>query len=668
MSVSNQETQFPYTGNGVTVTFPYNCQLQQAGDLDVYIAGLLVTSGYTINGVGSSSGGSVTFTTAPAAGVSVLLERVVELERTTDYQQNGDFLARVVNPDFDRIWMALQQLSAYFARVLRFPRGEVGINTELPDIATRANNLLGFDSQGNPIAVAPTAQSASALALLLSSSNGASNVGFKSPSALTPSAQTLAQVADREISLANYAGYDPTGATDNAAILQEAIDDAAARGIYTVKVLGIIRVDAPITMRLGVTLDGEAAVGYYAGMFFYASANEVAGPKSRIIAGAVMADRGIIEFDSITSNASGFAIRNLIIDCDKKADYGILMNPATLSERVNRFEDIIVQGAVKNGIYMSNVLVQMWRNVTVSACQGYGVNFPFGVSDSQFESLYIHTCSAGAINIGDGSSNLHFRGGKWEDNYGTGLNCFSSIVSGTQIYLTDISINANNFFGIDNNGAVVFLDGCTVYSHNAAAASCAFSCSAGLIDIQGGTIYSNSVNFRTSGSGVINANGPTLENASVANWQQTGGSLSAYGDKREGLVRLRNPGARRIAVPIAASSSATISFKDALDGFNPTNFDMKAYDLNVTYAQFPGTLNVNDSFIGQAIVGKDGLTTSAGVRTLAAATATGIAAVSAAVAGNDIQITIQTGPTFGASGGNGVAYVTLIDIGHNVYK
>lgn len=165
VSVSNQETQFPYTGNGVTVTFPYNCQVQKAGDLDVYVAGVLVTSGFTINGVGSLSGGSVTFAVAPAAGVSVVIERVVELERTTDYQQNGDFLARVVNPDFDRIWMALQQFGTNLSRVLRFPRSDVNPSTELPAAAQRANKVLGFDSSGNPVVIIPVSGSADEVAI-----------------------------------------------------------------------------------------------------------------------------------------------------------------------------------------------------------------------------------------------------------------------------------------------------------------------------------------------------------------------------------------------------------------------------------------------------------------------------------------------------------------------
>jgi hypothetical protein len=177
VTVSNQQTEFPYTGNGVTVTFAYSCQVQKAGDLQVYVNGEAITSGITKNGIGNLSGGSVTFSTAPASGAAVRLERVVVLERTTDYQQNGDFLARVVNPDFDRLWMALQQFGAGLSRALRFPRSDVNPVTELPPAAVRANKVLGFDSLGNPAAVIPESGSAADLALSLAGPGGVDQIG-----------------------------------------------------------------------------------------------------------------------------------------------------------------------------------------------------------------------------------------------------------------------------------------------------------------------------------------------------------------------------------------------------------------------------------------------------------------------------------------------------------
>jgi len=169
MTVSAQETIFHHVGNGVTTVFAYGCQVLLPNDLYIYVDDIEITSGITKNGIGSLTGGTVTFATAPANGAQIILEREVALERSTDYQQNGDFLARVVNSDFNRIWMALQQVMSGFNRVLRFPKSDIGPDTELPSAASRANRLLSFDASGNPSTVAPDAQSATALSILLQS-------------------------------------------------------------------------------------------------------------------------------------------------------------------------------------------------------------------------------------------------------------------------------------------------------------------------------------------------------------------------------------------------------------------------------------------------------------------------------------------------------------------
>lgn len=122
MTVSVQENSFRYTGNGVTTVFAFSCQVLAEDDLYITVDEEEVTSGFTVAGIGEEGGGTVTFSTAPESGVIVGIDRIVELKRDTDYQQNGDFRSAVVNPDFDRIWMALQQLGT----LLGASRGAAG--------------------------------------------------------------------------------------------------------------------------------------------------------------------------------------------------------------------------------------------------------------------------------------------------------------------------------------------------------------------------------------------------------------------------------------------------------------------------------------------------------------------------------------------------------------
>lgn len=147
MSVPDQETAFFYTANGVTTTFAYGFYLLSDGDLDVYLNGVLQTSGYTVTGIGVQSGGTVVFSLPPANGVKVQLERHVDVKRDTNYVQNGDLRADVLNDDFDRIWMVLQEKRRDTVSSIRYPTAE-NLDGLLPSAATRALNVLGFDETG----------------------------------------------------------------------------------------------------------------------------------------------------------------------------------------------------------------------------------------------------------------------------------------------------------------------------------------------------------------------------------------------------------------------------------------------------------------------------------------------------------------------------------------
>jgi hypothetical protein len=153
MTVDVQTPFNEHTGNGVTTNFGYTFLLIDEGDLKVYLDGVLQDSAdYTVSGVGVDAGGSVVFDTAPANLVAVLLSRDLPLERSTDYQSNGDLPSETVDNDFDRLWQALQQQKAQLAGVVRAPYPEtIGA---MPSAADRAGKFLAFDVDGEPMAAA----------------------------------------------------------------------------------------------------------------------------------------------------------------------------------------------------------------------------------------------------------------------------------------------------------------------------------------------------------------------------------------------------------------------------------------------------------------------------------------------------------------------------------
>ncbi len=114
MAVTEQTPQSTSIANGASTVFSFGFTVLAAedvrvfGQLDEVVTSYDQGTDYTVTSF-SPAGGSITFTAAPAAGTSVIVERYTKLKREIDYQTSGDLLARSVNLDFDRLWHALQE-------------------------------------------------------------------------------------------------------------------------------------------------------------------------------------------------------------------------------------------------------------------------------------------------------------------------------------------------------------------------------------------------------------------------------------------------------------------------------------------------------------------------------------------------------------------------------
>lgn len=157
-----------YTATGASGVFAFAFPVLSADDLVVLVDGVAAAS-FAVSGVGNPAGGTVTISPIPASGKRVVLYRDSAISREIDYQNNGDLLAAVVNRDFDRIWLVLQEIvyaGKSSSAAVRAPAGEM--LTELPVASQRANKLQAFDEDGD---AAVTAFSQAQLAALLAASS-----------------------------------------------------------------------------------------------------------------------------------------------------------------------------------------------------------------------------------------------------------------------------------------------------------------------------------------------------------------------------------------------------------------------------------------------------------------------------------------------------------------
>jgi hypothetical protein len=167
MTVTANTTRNAYTAGNQQNTYAYTFQIHDASDLKVYIGDELksLNTHYTVTGVGSGTGGSVVFDLGVDGNgeqiyipqdtrVSIFL--AMDLDRDTNYQPSGAFLASTVNNDFDRLWLASNQQQTDINRTVRLQDLDAQSNMTLPLLADRADTLLGFSasiSGARPIAV-----------------------------------------------------------------------------------------------------------------------------------------------------------------------------------------------------------------------------------------------------------------------------------------------------------------------------------------------------------------------------------------------------------------------------------------------------------------------------------------------------------------------------------
>tara|TARA_R110001599_G_scaffold91984_6_gene241435 strand:+ start:9956 stop:11905 length:1950 start_codon:yes stop_codon:yes gene_type:complete len=352
MTVTNTTARNQYTATAGQTVFAYTFEVYNKNDLVVLQNDTTLAEGtnYTVSGVGSDTGGNITLSSGATAGDIITVYRDMALERLTDYQNAGDFLASEVNEDFDRLWLATQQNATTDGRAIRKPVSDIdSINMELPEASSRANKLLSFDGNGNVQTLSSTTSAATDATNVTYTATGTGAVGRTVQSRLTES-----------ISVKDF-GAKGDGTTDDTAAIQAAIDYVNGTGTYgTVEIppSSGAYIFTAIVNKTKVTLKGTGGILKFkdntatnSGVSYYPIGN-LTGTEvvydGLIVDGNASNNTQFVVCDNITCTGEGSIVRNCtLLDAP---DSGIMFSAATHGQCINNY----IKGGTDSGIYVNN--------------------------------------------------------------------------------------------------------------------------------------------------------------------------------------------------------------------------------------------------------------------------------------------------------------------------
>jgi hypothetical protein len=271
-----------YTGNGSLKQFVLPFPFLSQEHLKAYVSGVLKTLNvdFTVN-EGTST---LTFTTAPASGASVVLQRVTpatEAGRLVAFQDGAGFNEAELELAAKQTLYIQQEANDAIALSIRAPYTEGALNP-LPSASSRAGKFLEFDGSGQPIAdrsIPDILSQVDAISEAVTEAEGSAAAAATSAAAAQASASaaaTSATAADTRATdalaykdsaqdwafvAAGHAGSALTSANTATAAAVTAADDAAASFLATIGASLRPEVEAMLIAGTGVsfTLGGSGA-------------------------------------------------------------------------------------------------------------------------------------------------------------------------------------------------------------------------------------------------------------------------------------------------------------------------------------------------------------------------------------------------------------------------
>lgn len=322
-----------YNANGMQTVFSYSFPIFASEDLKVFFNGAQQVSGFTVSGAGNTSGGDVTFAAAPADGTIVTLQRVLPLERLTDYLEGGDFSANSINTELDFLMATVQQIARENDLSLKYGDHETPSSIQLPDKNIRAGKALGFNAQGDPIAI--SLEGSMAAPDFTASGTGAST-------------RTNTDKHSDIVSIKDF-GAVGDGITDDTVSIQNAL--SASNSIYIPNGSYLISNTIEFTSDKTLTGAGQGSILKCQSNGF--NAIEINGRGVSIHNIRIEEGNCGIKLFGRTNECTGNVISNVQIIA---SNIGILLDGYTDTEKPcywNSFDNILIEQPVMHGVHLT---------------------------------------------------------------------------------------------------------------------------------------------------------------------------------------------------------------------------------------------------------------------------------------------------------------------------
>lgn len=160
MSIAAATARVSYTGNGATSVYAYTFKIAVNTQIRVIkrlIASpytestLVLTTDYTVSGVGDAGGGNVTLVAGALASTYTLeLLLLVPVTQPTSIRNQGAYYPTTHEDALDYLARVNMQQQDQLNRSIRQPESEAPLDMELPCTTSRASKYMAFDSDGKP--------------------------------------------------------------------------------------------------------------------------------------------------------------------------------------------------------------------------------------------------------------------------------------------------------------------------------------------------------------------------------------------------------------------------------------------------------------------------------------------------------------------------------------